>query len=289
MKNIISMLLLLAFFGISFAAADLFVPGTVQTHASYSFEKAIGATPFVDEGAFSGMYWGTQDLGEDGQTTSLAGVVANKLTTDSDSIGLTEQYIKQTGTTDTFSRPYFSQEGKPAFTASFDKSQYAWASGDMSTFTVYPTSYAAVGGTVPVANAEPITSYLVERPYDQQHVTVFLPDWTPELGEFGGKLKEVYGSFESSGSLAVDPWTGLNTAGGSASITGGFDNAIQPAGHQNEIEINGVLSDHIWNTEYVGYVPMDIPNQEEFPWDPDTQGPVTWPSLDNPDGSWWST
>jgi hypothetical protein len=130
----------------------------VSDSGTYTFNRVVvdDNGEFTGQNAYSGLIFGVDE--EDEFTNSngdlieaeTAGIVANKVKTEADGISstITRQYLQQKGSAYVTLRDITDPENPPKITVDmgFTKSNLAWASGNLKSFTATPVSYAVVGG-----------------------------------------------------------------------------------------------------------------------------------------------
>ncbi len=295
--------------------------------ATYSYERYVVEEDnvFTPQYAYSGVLFGA-DQGEytdpnigdhEGYT---AAVVGNVITTDATDVtsDITRQYIQQGGSAyitqvpgNLVYDPENQETPQPTITMGFTKSNLAWVSGDLTSYSVDADSYAAVGGnyleTIPTALSPYCqNAWLIERE-DEQPITI------SAVGS-GTSLLDAYAGTASKASLTMYPGVGdleledYNGDGVPETVTGtgtapkalmsgyaerfaGYDGAevnqyddIYSAGSslgENKIVMDfgdNSLVENFWIME--GGVDFDAPTYADFPLtsDPitDADGTITW-------------
>lgn len=275
------LLVLLAVMFIAMPA--LAIEPSVKDMATYSFERAVKGIPFASQTAYSGVMFGNDETGFPGLTNTdgySAGIIAQKMVTNAEETnGITNQLIKQTGTVSAEIRPFDSQATDPlSVDLKMEKSNYAWVSGDIAgPVTFAPASWGVVGGNNIGGDSEGSGNvWLIERPIGGNDYSAQIKIDTPSYtGDNNAHLYEAYGGFTANKELKYYPFgTGVQArTSGFANAFGGFDNALQPASHDNEIEISASMNDHTFWSQDTG-ITEDAPNADDFPWD---GTPITWP------------
>jgi hypothetical protein len=273
--------------------------------ASYSYTRAVvdPANDFQTQNAYSGVIFGAaQEQGEvePGTQNGLdytAGVVANAITTASTNpVGITRQYIQQTGKATVTTQPEtpFDNENvvdTPVFTASLSKSNLAWISGDLTDFTVTPTSLAAVGGNYldPVLDGlvTPCGNIWLDENEVAQPIKITTTSGlaTGSDGKLGTatqatNLKDAYAGSASTASITAYPaeqGTGsffdpaYVTMSGYSERFAGFDGADVPNTGKVTTDFGtGATVTDSWNSN--AGTPFEVPTNADFP-----ASGATWP------------